>query len=461
MILKRLPLMLVILGLLIGFAGCGEDEDDGDDGEITVGYKGDNATNCNDCHSAKVASWLLTDHPDAYVNLGVEDPANQENPYCLHCHTTGWDSEIAYGDTVITTYGPETTGYDDYFGVETAAAAERRAMLEGVQCEACHGPNADHESPDVVFGGDDLNCNQCHSGTTGQATEILQSGHGMVLETHGMTMEEFNAEFNAFSTCWTCHTTEGFVMNNDADHADMERPETANLIGCTACHDPHDVTNGYQLRTLADVSIEYDAEVSKTFTGHSTAQICVQCHHARRDVENVTTQIDSGDAHFGPHGSPQMDMYLGAGSYEIDGYTYSRDHLHQTVVVESCVECHMQRAVEIHGEIEEHSFHTFEPDVGNCLPCHTITDFDYGNVQTDIAAKMDELAVLLGFADAAAFLDADTGFDSEGEGVLRWKREAAYALVFVNNDGSHGVHNPTYAESLLDNAIAYAGANKK
>ncbi|NIO64794.1 MAG: hypothetical protein GTO28_04525 [Gammaproteobacteria bacterium] len=37
-----------------------------------------------------------------------------------------------------------------------------------------------------------------------------------------------------------------------------------------------------------------------------------------------------------------------------------------------------------------------------------------------------------------------------------WQREVAYAAIFVINDGSLGVHNPEYANSLLDNAIAYA-----
>ena len=32
----------------------------------------------------------------------------------------------------------------------------------------------------------------------------------------------------------------------------------------------------------------------------------------------------------------------------------------------------------------------------------------------------------------------------------------AYAAFFIYDDGSLGIHNPAYANSLLDNAIAYA-----
>ena len=70
----------------------------------------------------------------------------------------------------------------------------------------------------------------------------------------------------------------------------------------------------------------------------------------------------------------------------------------------------------------------------------------------ELAGKMDELAVLFGYVDAAEFL-GEEGWDSEADGVEPWQREAAYALVFVSNDGSLGVHNPDYALDLLDYAI--------
>jgi formate-dependent nitrite reductase cytochrome c552 subunit len=47
---------------------------------------------------------------------------------------------------------------------------------------------------------------------------------------------------------------------------------------------------------------------------------------------------------------------------------------------------------------------------------------------------------------------ADWSQDSETTTVLR---EAGYALQFVISDGSKGLHNPAYAEDLLQNAIDY------
>lgn len=170
-------------------------------------------------------------------------------------------------------------------------------------------------------------------------------------------------------------------------------------------------------------------------------------------------QIDNGYAHFGPHGSPQTDMFIGAGSYEIPGYTYDRTFVHQNAVSDACVKCHMVREVQLHGELQDHAFHNFLPDPGNCEPCHqNLPDFNYQNVQTDIQGRMDTLAQRFGYADVEAFM-AD--LDTANPGWEVWQREAAYALVFVYNDGSKGVHNRDYATDLLQNAIDYYDASAK
>jgi formate-dependent nitrite reductase cytochrome c552 subunit len=154
-------------------------------------------------------------------------------------------------------------------------------------------------------------------------------------------------------------------------------------------------------------------------------------------------------------------MFIGAGCYEIEGYTYEREHAHNTGIAAACVTCHMVRVAEIHGTNQEHSFHTFEPTVDNCLPCHTITDFDVNGVQTTVHEMLNDLATRFGFADAEAMLNEDTGWDSVNEEPTwePWQREAAYALFFVANDGSHGVHNPAYAIDLLQNAMDSYDAN--
>ncbi len=487
--MKRMPspsifaLVPLIVGLMV-FLGCEGDEGptgpqgpqgpegpQGPPGTLSeYTYIGGAGEDCMHCHATTVNTVLLTNHDQATADLSEE---SQKNLYCMQCHTTGFDSEVANGDTTIASgnYGPDLNGYDDYVGVDTEEAAERRAALEGVQCESCHGPMGPEfnmNQPAISFAtrqedGEWLAlCDPCHEG---QLEEWVESGHGTVTQ----TIEEFNEEhYVGNPSCDGCHTSEGFIRDNDPALANYEFSEPYSFIGCVTCHDPHVGESGggnvAQLRNLSAVEVLYapgfspgDPDIPK-MEGYGTAQTCAQCHHGRRDTDHVEGQIEEGYAHFGPHGSPQMDMFVGAGCYELDGYTYDDRHSHQGVET-ACVYCHMVREVELHGELQDHAFHNFNPDVGNCEPCHqNLPDFNYNNLQTDVMDKMDELAQALGYDDAEAFLDEDTGWDSQAVDVEVWEREAAYALVFVNNDGSKGVHNPDYALDLLNNAINYANA---
>ena len=82
---------------------------------LYVGWK-----RCALCHKGKsggyiVESWKKSKHANAYNALGAPD---NENPQCLKCHTTA----------VKKKYGPGVVGSD----------------MEGVQCEACHGPGSEY-----------------------------------------------------------------------------------------------------------------------------------------------------------------------------------------------------------------------------------------------------------------------------------------------------------------------------
>ncbi len=464
----------VVLAVALAFVsfGCeGDQGPQGDPGEPGVGvsqftYQGNFGEPCNHCHANTVDNVLTTGHSEAYDDLA---PDNQENLYCLQCHTTGFDSEVSFGDTEIAeeNRGPNLDGYDDYYGVEGDSAAERRLALEGVQCESCHGPMgprfSDH-APDISFstytdtltGESESLCYKCHHT---QIEEWVESGHA---QAEGGDPVALASHFGR-SSCDYCHTSEGYIRTHDPKYLTYEfEAGVYSHIGCPTCHDPHvgDAGGGNyaQLRDVSAEEVQYtypwepgDPEVPR-MEGYGPAQTCVQCHHGRRNTSNVLGQIANGYDHFGPHSSPQMDMFIGAGSYEIEGYTYDRVHAHQGIDI-ACVECHMVREVVLHGELQDHAFHTFEPNVENCLPCHEgIPDFDVNGAQTVIQGKLDQLAVLHGYLD---FADLEANWDSTDPLVQVWEREAIYAAFFVFDDGSLGAHNPDYANALLDNAIAY------
>ena len=67
------------------------------------------------CHKDIRSSWLETTHAKAYDVLSDEEKKKEE---CIVCHTTG------------------TTA--------------KGVLLEGVQCEACHGAGKDYKSPKIM-----------------------------------------------------------------------------------------------------------------------------------------------------------------------------------------------------------------------------------------------------------------------------------------------------------------------
>ncbi len=433
-------------------------------------YQGNFGEACQHCHATTVGEVLVTNHTNAFLDLGE----NQDNLYCLQCHTTGFNCEVEFGAEEIdpALCEPPDDGYSGYIGDDTAEGAERRMALEGVQCESCHGamgPNFNAHIPEVSFAtnddpdtGESLSlCQGCHDT---QIDEWKTSGHANAA---GGDIVAFNAEYYANSaTCQVCHTSEGYIQGNDpAFPAGSITNGEVSFVGCPTCHDPHvgemGSGNESQLRNVNPVTLSYtvpwepDDEEAPTIEGYGAGQTCVQCHKARRNNDNVANQIAVGYGHFGPHHSNQGDMFIGDGSYEIEGYTYEGDHAHEAMIEDACVTCHMLFSEDAGGHVV-HNFSPIDEATGEllgCVACHgTLTVTDLEALQQPVRDKLDEVAVLMGYADWATLqltLDDDNFLWAECQ------REAVYGAAFVSDSHDFGVHNPTYANSLLDNAIDY------
>lgn len=434
-------------------------------------YRGNNMIECGHCHLANTQQWLGTKHHDSYASLPA---AMSNNVYCLSCHTTGWDSPVAFGDSIITNYGPDRNGFDDYWGKTDSLSLARMEALKNVQCESCHGA-ANAVLPKVSFGSRTVSgvsqslCYPCHDT---QLEEWATSGHGTVLVNSGGTIEQFTAEFvrntwatnpiGSLSNCWECHTSEGFIKANDPNHTNMAQPLVAELIGCPACHDPHkqNAANTYQLRNLTVDTATNRTHGVFVYSGYGTGQSCVQCHKDRRDSTYIAGQIINGSTvRFGPHESPQMDMFLGGGSYEISSYTYTRGSatVGHKAVAKGCVSCHMTTI-----GTQPHADHRFETVIAACTGCHPgATNFDIGGFQTRISTKMDSVLLLVSNLSGVDFINYpdSIGVWNRRPGMTANYRKALWAYTFVHADQSQGVHNPAYAISLLDNAITYLLTN--
>lgn len=85
--------------------------------EVEDGREYGSMDTCVGCHQAEYGSWGRTAHVSAYRTL--REHAEHRNPDCLACHATG-------------------------FGKPGGFAEPSNSGLLNVQCEACHGPMAQH-----------------------------------------------------------------------------------------------------------------------------------------------------------------------------------------------------------------------------------------------------------------------------------------------------------------------------
>ena len=110
------------------------------------------AKKCKTCHKAQFNSWLETKHATAFNALSDKEKKKEG---CVTCHQTG------------------TTA--------------KGVLLEGVQCEACHGPGKDYKSPKIMS----------------------KKKWPAAPEKHMKMAIEAGLNYPTEETCTRCHTKEG------------------------------------------------------------------------------------------------------------------------------------------------------------------------------------------------------------------------------------------------------------
>ena len=293
--------------------------------------------------------------------------------------------------------------------------------------------------------------------------------------------------------------------------ADEAHPQT-----CVTCHDPHNIGTTTGVGTNATVRISGDTPpliggFQATDVGRGA--ICMTCHNSRRGLRNDDTFDDTvaeGDQTRAPHGSAQGDMLMGQNAYLVEVGTRG-NHSTSENVQDTCVTCHMEAtpppdllSYQLGG-----TNHTFfaSPDI--CADCHAFgaevvqpgVDADMGSLKELIADAMLDLFAqqiaagnsidLNGEAtieDTADIIALDFG-ESRGQQALTVVFDggtsvgpvavgnvsvvdsagtilgglydfadarlikAGWNWNFVTNDGSRGVHNPSFAMGVLDASI--------
>lgn len=423
---------------------------------------------CALCHSGgqvapnMVVPWEATGHAVHFARgidglLGSHYSAN-----CIKCHTVGYDTNTnavngGFDDVAaaLNWHFPTILTNGNWASMETNYPT--LANVANIQCENCHGPGSQHMD---TFGKTNMIAISYNSGVCAQCHDSLFNEPNVAQwdnSEHAITTRDPVGN----ASCVGCHSGVGFI-------ARMQGTNTTDLsyhpIDCQTCHDPHGETSPtnspHLIRAMASVTLMDGTVV----TNGGEGLLCMQCHHARQNAA-VYAATTKGSQYFGPHEGPQADMLEG-----VNGFTYGEtipSSAHANVVPDTCVTCHMQTLATNDPSFLLAGGHTFNVSangvdlVAACQQCHgsAITTFDfplqdYANlgviegVQDEVQALLNELSTYL---PPVGVVKTSLSIDST------WTQpelEAAYNWLFVEKDGSLGIHNTAYAVGLLKASIA-------
>lgn len=416
-------------------------------------YRG--AAYCATCHAGGVGGdqyghWKQSPHASAISSLSAI--GMDRSGACLPCHTVGSKGLLADP-------ARNNGGYD-----ETAVP-----RLAGVQCENCHGPGSQHPNAefDSVHESMDASlCGGCHNDAHHPTYEEWQeSGHSAVVTEAALR--------NSCAKCHNGYFSADFLDNPEGFVNPAANPTTSLAVTCAVCHEPHGNENPASLRNAAvtDRALPNGVLVARAGAG----RLCMACHNGRRTSTDVNGQITNGSGHLGPHHSVQGDMLTGVNAYQGVNPNFPWASSKHLLVEDGCVTCHTHpHEGDPENGIANFMGHTFEPTVEACQPCHgTLADFgdimaknDYDGdgaiegVQGEVQGLLDHLEVAIVARVRARDAVSGDALAADFEGKVGDKtittedeRKAAYNWAFVSFDGSHGVHNATYAVQLLQQSI--------
>lgn len=430
------------LALALGIGGCApvppepEPPDEPGNGGITGQYVG--STRCQLCHANLHDNWAHTLHAEALDTL--EELGQGQNPDCLPCHTVGYGDDGGFVNRVTTN------------------------DLAGVGCEACHGPSRAHTEnvndpnlrPPVNLSSE--LCAACHTGELYPTYEQWsESAHAHVTSA---LVSRFQ-EGSSLNSCGACHSGDYYylaVLMNQSVSDDLligVPAEEMNAVECAVCHDPHmrtgnaaspDGDRDFQLR-FPEVMNPVPTNTIEAVQDTSRFNLCGQCHHSRGTTWAATSR--------GPHHSVQNNVYHGEMPVP-DGtepLVLSRVSVHG-FAPEQCATCHMHRqdtASELAPPLSEH---TFSVNHLGCAAtgCHPSTDQAMAaqtTLQTEMQSRLDDIAARLG--DPATWeYTSNGGPDAEGQALLPDEiKQVRFLYYYVLEDGSLGLHNPSYLRDCL------------
>ena len=302
------------------------------------------------------------------------------------------------------------------------------------------------------------NCFECHSDQNTVMVAIEQQWENSVHASGNNTIRSTR------SSCSGCHSSEGFLAIVAGE--DPEGYTNPTVIHCFTCHAPH--TDGdFELRVT-----EAQVLANGTSEDIGSGNICATCHMARGDFASTFNGESITSSHWGPHHSTQADVLFAANGYLFNDYDYEDTHWHRSATENGCVDCHVQ-FVGANFAVGGHTFNMsamidseagLDPEaIVNTQACETCHEdyeaeaFDHEGVQTEIAERLEELQALLFAAGIVDESGHPIGSSSSPNAVSEGEAGALWNFLMVEEDRSHGVHNPEYALGLVESAIEFMG----
>ncbi len=443
---------------------------------------------CLACHLAVCQYETNTAHARAFASPAFAALGGQTNASCLPCHTVG--------------YGLPT-GF---------VSAKATPLLEGVQCENCHGPAANHagsEDNPIIRPRVDVAatvCGGCHN--TGKSSyanpptyaEWSGSAHGTVVPGALSAMASSPASID---NCGACHSGSArLALIGGTDPAVSLTNDYNVPITCAVCHSPHATnsvspfqllnplasTNAFHLLATDTASV---AAFTNKYNASTNINLCAQCHNDRGAAWQDTARA--------PHHSDQYNMLMGSVGVLPPGYDNFNPGGHSGLpasggafyLTNQCSACHMAAETSVTANAHNHSL---EVNYNVCLNCHDgegaqsfLTPYLSNQVSTVItvlnrwaATQAPPTLVSNGLVaweytspggltwqtNAAGFVTSwsltapvnFTGPNTAGQALVPdYVKQARFDLYVFLNDGSLGAHNPIYAITLLNYALSLAG----
>ena len=304
-------------------------------------------------------------------------------------------------------------------------------------------------------------CMNCHTDDYNMANYILAVQTEYSASQHRNAASFVRRGSESSPTCGHCHTTEGYQhFVATGEEIDVE---TSSPIGCFACHAPH-TNEDFSLRKQGPTDMwvggQYDKQESNT---------CAMCHQARSPVPAITdvaTAITS--SRWGPHHGPQSNILAGIGAYEFDG-PYSKNHGHNNIA-NGCVNCHMAEVAQ-DALAGGHTFAiNYEASGGirvngkGCVACHgDQTDASLTGFVDDAQEEFEEgLHALRDALIALGWVQANGELVNPGNiPATEEARGAVWNFLLLDHDLSVSVHNPAFANAVLEATMDWVDTQRR